>query len=219
MTELTDQAAVDARRARRDLWNERHAGADPIESFEPNPALVAAAALLESGRALDLGCGDGRNAVWLARNGWEVSAVDFSEVAIERGRALASAAAVCVDWHVCDILEFPFEKQAYDLVTLFFIHVPPLERREILDRASSAVAPGGTLLVVGHDRSNLTDGVGGPRDATVLFTTDEITLELPDLVTEHADAVRRAGSPAPAPIDAVVRASRPTQQRPSTEID
>lgn len=216
MTEGPDGAA---RRARRDLWNERHAGTDPIESFEPNPALVSAATLLERGRALDLGCGDGSNAVWLARHGWNVTAVDFSEVAIERGRALAEAAGVTVAWHVCDMLEFQLEKQAYDLVTLFFIHVPPAERREILERASSAVAPGGTMLVVGHDRSNLADGVGGPRDPEVLFTADEIALELPDLVTEHAEAVRRAGSLAPAPIDAIVRASRPIHENPSTEID
>ncbi len=216
---MTERPDAGARRARRDLWNERHAGTDPIESFEPNPALVSTASLLDRGRALDLGCGDGSNAVWLARHGWRVTAVDFSEVAIARGRAAAEAAGVSVDWHVCDMLDVELEQHAYDLVTLLFIHVPPAERREILDRASSAVAPGGTLLVVGHDRSNLADGVGGPRDPAVLFTPDEIALELPDLVTEHAEVVRRAGSPAPAPIDAVVRASRPIPSSSSTTSD
>ena len=216
---MTKQADATARRARRDLWNERHASVEPIESYEPNPALVSTAALLEGGRALDLGCGDGRNAVWLARQGWDVTAVDFSEVAIERGRALAASAGVEVAWHVRDMHEFGLEPYAYDLVTLFFIHVAPDERREILQRASLAVAPGGTLLVVGHDRSNLTDGVGGPRDPEVLFTAPEIARDLSGLVTQQAEAVRRPGSPSPAPIDAIVRAFRPISRYLSTPTD
>lgn len=206
---MSKRMDVSERRAGRDAWDARHAAAGPIESDEPNPALVSVATLLDGRRALDLGCGDGRNAVWLARHGWDVTAVDFSEVGVAHGRALAAAAGVEIAWHVRDLLEVQLEQQAYDLVTLLFIHVPPAERRQILERAASAVAPGGTLLVVGHDRSNLTDGTGGPRDPEVLFTADEIALELPGLVTEQAAVVRRPGAAAPAPIDAVVRASRP----------
>ncbi len=161
------------------------------------------------GTALDLGAGDGRNAVWLAEHGWRVTAVDFSPVAVDRGRALAATAGVEVEWRVADLLGWTPAPEAFDLVVLLFIHLPPDERHLVYARAAAAVARGGTLLVVGHDRSNLTDGVGGPRDPDVLFSSDEIVRDLPaGFVVERSGTVRRAASSAPAPLDAVVRAVR-----------
>jgi SAM-dependent methyltransferase len=150
--------------SRRALWDERHAARDPIESFEPDPTLVDEIGSLRPGRALDLGAGDGRNAIWLASQGWHVTAVDFSQVALDRGRALATARGVRVEWQLADLLEWSPGASRFDLVTLFFIHLPPDERRDVYARAAAAVAPGGTLLIVGHDRTNLADGVGGPQD-------------------------------------------------------
>lgn len=161
------------------------------------------------GMALDLGAGDGRNAVWLAEHGWRVTAVDFSAVAVDRGRALATTAGVEVEWRLADLLEWTPAAEAFDLVALLFIHLPPDERHLVYARAAAAVRRGGTLLVVGHDRSNLTDGVGGPRDPDVLLSPDEIVHDLPaGFVVGRAGTVRRVASTEPAPLDAVVRAVR-----------
>jgi len=201
-----DTHAADDRRAR---WDERHAARDPIESHEPDPTLVEACAQLAPGRALDLGSGDGRNAIWLAGRGWRVTAVDFSSVALERARARAEAAGVAVDWRQEDLLAWQPEAEAFDLVTLVFIHLPGDERRAVYAGAAAAVAPGGTLLVVAHDRSNIEHGVGGPQDPDVLVTPAEIVADLPaGYEVERAETVRRGSDPGPVPIDAVVRARR-----------
>ncbi len=183
---------------------------DPIESADADPTLVEDVAAMTPGVALDIGAGDGRNAIWLAQHGWRVTAVDFSTVALDRGQARAATAGVDVEWRLADLLEWAPPVGTFDLVALFFIHLPSDERHLVYARAVAAVARGGTFLVVGHDRSNLTDGVGGPRDPDVLFTPDEIVSDLPaGFVVERALTVRRAISTEPAPLDAVVRAVRP----------
>jgi len=194
--------------SRRALWDERHAARQPIESFEPDPTLVDEIGSLRPGRALDLGAGDGRNAIWLAIQGWQVTAVDFSQVALDRGRALATASGVRVEWQLADLLEWSPGASRFDLVTLFFIHLPPDERRDVYARAAVAVAPGGTLLIVGHDRTNLVDGVGGPQDPTVLFTPGEIAADLAGFRVDRADVARRRVLDGDGPIDAIVRAVR-----------
>jgi SAM-dependent methyltransferase len=109
--------------SRRARWDERHAAQDPIESAEPDPTLIDEIGSLSPRRALDLGAGDGRNAVWLASRGWDVTAVDFSQVALDRGRARAAASGVHVEWELADFLEWTPGGRSYDLVTLFFIHL------------------------------------------------------------------------------------------------
>jgi len=199
--------------SRRALWDERHAAREPIESFEPDPTLADEIGSLRSGRALDLGAGDGRNAVWLASKGWQVTAVDFSPVALDRGRALATARGVLVEWQLADLLEWSPGAGRYDLVTLFFIHLPPDERRDVYARAAVAVAPGGTLLIVAHDRTNLADGVGGPQDPAVLFTPGEVAADLAGFRVDRADVVRRRAPDGRGPIDAIVRAVRVAENR------
>jgi SAM-dependent methyltransferase len=204
-----DGEPVERRPSRQELWDERHASRDPIEARDADPTLIEEIGKLAPGTALDLGAGDGRNAVWLAAHGWRVTAVDFSRVALDRGRAFASSAGVEVEWLLADLLEWSPPTEAFDLVALFFIHLPPRERRPVYARAAAAVASGGTLLVVAHDRSNLVDGVGGPQDPTVLFTPDEIAGELPDDFTVvRAEVARRAAPTGPGPLDAIVRAVR-----------
>jgi len=195
---------------RRQLWDERHAAHDPIESREPDPSLAAVAGGLAPGRAIDLAAGDGRNAIWLAANGWEATAVDFSTVALDRARASAERAGVRVTWVNADLLEWRPEPRSYDLVALMFLHLPAHERRAVYAAAAEAVAPGGRLLVVGHDLTNLTDGAGGPQDPGVLFTPDGIAAELEGLVVERAEVVRRNVGEGRVALDAVVVAARPT---------
>jgi 2-polyprenyl-3-methyl-5-hydroxy-6-metoxy-1,4-benzoquinol methylase len=194
---------------RRALWDERHATHEPIESAAPDPTLAEVAAALPGGRALDLAAGDGRNAIWLAAHGWTVTAVDFSAVALERAGRTAAAAAVEVEWVNADLLEWSAEPASFDLVALMFLHLPAEERRPIYAAAARAVAPGGRLLVVAHDRANLTEGVGGPQDPAVLFTASEVAAELDGLTVERTDTVARdVGGERPA-LDAVLVAVRP----------
>jgi 2-polyprenyl-3-methyl-5-hydroxy-6-metoxy-1,4-benzoquinol methylase len=94
-----------SRPSRREHWDERHSAEAPIESREPDPTLIKEIEGMGPGRALDLGSGDGRNAVWLASHGWQVTALDFSLVALKRGRTLATARGVDVDWELADLLD------------------------------------------------------------------------------------------------------------------
>jgi SAM-dependent methyltransferase len=194
--------------SRREMWDERHAGREPIESPEPDPSLARIAGEQTPGRALDLAAGDGRNAIWLAAHGWDVTAVDFSAVALERARASAATAGVTVDWVNADLLEWRPAPRSFDLVAIMFLHLPRDERRPVYAAAAEAVAPGGLLLVVGHDLANLTEGAGGPQDPEVLFTPPEIAADLAGFTVETAETVTRDLGDGRRAIDAVVLARR-----------
>lgn len=199
----------DAARTRRQMWDERHGARVPIESAAPDPSLAAAADGLVPGRALDLAAGDGRNAIWLAGRGWDVTAIDFSTVALDRARASADAAGVAIEWVNADLLEWRPEPRSFDLVAVMFLHLPRHERRAVLANAADAVAPGGRLVIVGHDRSNLIGGAGGPQDPDVLFTPEEIAGDLADLAIERAAVVARDVGDGRRALDAVVIGVRP----------
>ena len=191
-------------------WDRRYSAAENLWSAKPNRFLVAEVGELPPGRALDLACGEGQNAIWLAGLGWDVVGVDFSEVAIAKARARAERDAAVVEFGVGDLLEYESEQGAYDLVLLLYLHLPPSERRLVLERASAALAPDGTLLLIGHDLTNMTDGVGGPSDATIHVTPDQVAGELPGLEIQKAERVYRdVRDEDRAAIDALVRARRP----------
>jgi SAM-dependent methyltransferase len=137
-----------------EFWEARYADSDRIWSGKVNQALADIAAELEPGRALDLGCGEGGDAVWLAQRGWGVTGVDLSATAVARGRAAAAAAGLSpdrIELVAADLATWTSDN-AYDLVTASFLHSWPvlIPREEILRRATSFVAPGGYLLVVAH---------------------------------------------------------------------
>ncbi len=193
----------------REDWNLRYAGRDL--RAEPNQFLVDEAQDLAPGRALDLACGEGRNAVWLAQRGWQVTAVDFSEVGLSRARDLAAGRHVEVDWIPADLHDYEPEG-FFDLVLVLYVHLPAEERHPLWRKAAAALAPGGTLLIVGHDRTNLTDGYGGPRNPAVLYSPDDVTGVLSGLAIVRAERVRRAVSSEEGDfeaIDTMVRAMRP----------
>jgi SAM-dependent methyltransferase len=198
----------------REDWNRRYAGRELLWSGEPNRFLVAEAAALAPGRALDLACGEGRNSVWLAERGWRVTGVDFSDVALAKARRLAAARDVEVDWIASDVLEYVPEPQAFELVILFYLQLAASERRAVVASAARAVAPGGTLLVVAHDRANLEHGHGGPQDAAVLYAADDVVRDLDGagLLVERAERVERPVETAEGDriaLDSLVRAARP----------
>ena len=173
-----------------DRWNERYENTDLLWSAEPNRFLPPEVEGLTPGRALDLACGEGRNAIWLAEQGWDVTAVDFSDVAVERGRRIAADRGVAVDFAVADVVGFE-PAGAYDLVIVFYLQLPEDERAQVLAAAAGALAPGGTLLFVGHDRDNLTNGHGGPQDPAVLPVASEVAAELGGLDVERGGVVQR----------------------------
>ena len=196
---------------RREDWDKRYAAVENLWAAKPNRFLVAEVADLQPGRALDLACGEGQNAIWLASLGWEVTGVDYSEVAISKARARAQREGVRVDFRCDDLVAYEPEPGAFDLVLILYLHIPADERPGILERAASALAPGGTFVLLGHDTTNLTEGVGGPSDPTILFTPDEIAAELSGLEIVKAERVFRdvTGEERDA-IDALVRARRPS---------
>jgi 2-polyprenyl-3-methyl-5-hydroxy-6-metoxy-1,4-benzoquinol methylase len=194
----------------REDWDKRYAAVENLWARRPNRFLVAEASELPPGRALDLACGEGQNAIWLATLGWEVTGVDYSEVAIEKARSRAVRDGVAVDFVCGDLLEYEPAQGAFDLVLLLYFHIPSSERRLVLARAADGLAPGGTFVLVGHDLTNATEGVGGPSDPDLLVTPDEIAAELPGLEIEKAARVLRDvdGEERDA-IDALVRARKP----------
>ena len=197
----------------KDGWDRRYAGSELIWTAEANRFLAAEAADLPAGRALDVACGEGRNAVWLAARGWDVTAVDFSQVGLDKGALLADQGGVSVRWLQADVVDWVPPPGAFDLVAILYLHLEKAATRDVLRRAAAAVAPGGTLLVVGHDPSNIEHGHGGPQNPAILMAPDEIADALGDLEVERAERVLR---PVPAAgddidaIDALVRASRPS---------
>ncbi|MFI6595806.1 SAM-dependent methyltransferase [Nonomuraea sp. NPDC050536] len=135
-----------------EFWDTKYSERDQYWSGEPNASLVREVSGLAPGRALDLGCGEGGDAIWLAVRGWRVTAVDISQVALERAARHAAEAGVAglIDWQRHDLGD-SFPAGDFDLVTAAFLHSPTeLPRERILRRAAEAVAPGGILLIVGH---------------------------------------------------------------------
>lgn len=133
-------------------WEAHYGATERVWSGRPNQTLVDVASGWSAGRALDLGCGEGGDAIWLAGNGWRVTGVDVSSVAVERARAAATGAGVGdrTDWIVADLATWAGE-DAYELVTASFFHSPvESDRSGALRRAAALVAPGGRLLIISH---------------------------------------------------------------------
>lgn len=145
-----DQQAAHGEQA----WDERYREKPEVWSGNPNAVLVAEAADLRPGTALDAGAGEGGDAFWLAARGWTVTAADVSSVAIERAAKRASERGLDIRWLHANLVEAPVSG-TYDLVTAHFLHVPKSEQQTLFRNLAAAVAPGGTLLVVGHDFSDM----------------------------------------------------------------
>jgi len=199
---------VDAR-----AWDERYEERELVWSAEPNVFVAREVAGLPPGRALDLAAGEGRNAIWLAEQGYDVEAVEFSPVAIDKGRAIAARRGVRVRWTLADLTDTPALVPAV-LVVLAYLQLPREQLASIHRWAAGLVAPGGTLLVVAHARANLERGVGGPPDPALCPTVDEVLADLDGsglLVQASAEVDREVVTdqgPRVA-VDVLVRAHRP----------
>ncbi len=164
-----DSKRWNARYAEKEWEPEREANLFLVREFESRAA---------GGRALDLACGEGRNAVWLASRGWRVTGVDFSTVALARARKLAARRGVPVDWIRADATRFAPRPDSFPLVAILYLQLPGADRRRVLERAAAATAAGGELFMVGHALRNLTEGAGGPQDPAVLWTEEAIRTEV-----------------------------------------
>lgn len=195
------------RRFDADFWNVRYRGSGRVWSDRPNPHLLSEVAALTAGRAADLGCGEGSDAIWLARTGWRVDAVDFSSVALERVTASAAQAGAEIAGRIttveADLAEWTPPSDRYDLVCAQFLHIPADLRASMIRRVAAAVRPGGSLLLIGHDRSDLTTDVSRPGRRELYFTgADMFSLVDPHEWSMQTDqvvareGVDRDGSPA-----------------------
>jgi SAM-dependent methyltransferase len=162
-------------------WDERYAAVGRRFSIHPDTAMVELVTPLPPGQALDLGAGEGRNSLWLARHGWTVTAVDGSSVALDRMRAAADAEGLSVSPVQADIGDFLRRGDTFDLVVIANIHPSPEERVVLLRAAVGAVRPGGHLFLVGHHVDSL--GRVGPLDAARLYTEEALGGALPGLRT------------------------------------
>ena len=164
-------------------WDERYAASELVWSAEPNRFVAEVCADLAPGRALDLAAGEGRNAIWLAQRGWDVTATDFSAVGLDKGRRLAqqltghAGIADRIAWVVADATTTDWADD-HDLVVVAYLQLVESERREAVLRGFAALQSGGRFVWVAHDSSNLTEGTGGPQDPSVLMTADDVLIDL-----------------------------------------
>jgi SAM-dependent methyltransferase len=172
-------------------WDRRYQTSELLWTAQPNRFVVAELSDLVPGRALDVATGEGRNAVWLAERGWRVTAVDFSDAGLAKARRLAGDRGVAVDWVNADVRTYIPDSGRYDLVLLAYLHLLPAELAAVLHHGVDALASNGTLLVIGHDLTNLTEGVGGPKDSTVLYTAESVVAELNGMRIRRAERVHR----------------------------
>jgi SAM-dependent methyltransferase len=161
-------------------FEEMYRATDALWSGRPNVQLVREATDLPAGTALDVGCGEGADAIWLAARGWRVTAIDFAETALQRGAAAAAAAGVAdrIDWLRADVTGWVPDPGTFDLVSAQYMHLPPGERRVLFAALAAAVRPGGTLLVVGHDLAGHEAGEHRHAAPDRFFTAEEVAAAL-----------------------------------------
>jgi len=192
-------------------WDQRYSTAELIWTAEANHFVAAETGHLPPGRALDLAAGEGRNAIWLAQHGWRATAVDFSEVALDKGRRLAESLDVAdrVTWVCADVVAWTPPPDSVDLVVIAYLHLPADKLRMAISNAVGGLAAGGAIVVVGHDLRNLEGGTGGPQDPAVLYTPRTIAtiVEAAGLTATKAVTVERRTANGVA-LDTLVTATR-----------
>jgi 2-polyprenyl-3-methyl-5-hydroxy-6-metoxy-1,4-benzoquinol methylase len=191
-------------------WEERYSSAPTLWSGRVNPTLATEVADLPPGRALDVGCGEGADTLWLASRGWQVTGLDWSQIALDRGAVHAADAGLThrVAWLRADIADWQPPAAAFDLVTAHFLHPEAALRHELVPRLATAVAPGGTLLWVGHTRDEERAAAwGGDRFATAAEVVADLDPQEWDVLIA-APRSRPAGEHGHHDADEVVRARR-----------
>ncbi|RFS84371.1 class I SAM-dependent methyltransferase [Actinomadura spongiicola] len=199
------------------FWEERYSGRARVFSGAPNAVLVTEITDLPPGQALDVGCGEGADALWLARHGWQVTAVDISLTALRRAAATAGDVAGRVAWARADLTVTPPPSAAFDLVSVQYFPLAHQPGHTALRGLLGAVAPGGTLLVVGHDLAGLPPRDDNGVDYGDYYQPGDIAELLDQNWTVLINETRRRTTPAPAGThhthDTILRARRPPTGR------
>lgn len=198
----------------KEFWDYRYGSQPAIWSGNPNVNLVAEASELTPGTALEVGSGEGADAIWLAQRGWQVTGTDISTVALERAATHAEQAGVSgIEWLQADLMQPWDPPQTYDLISAQYMHLPTAQRTALFRTLADAVAPNGTLLIVGHHPSDMETLMKRPNVPDLFFTGDDIAALLDPAEWE---VVSNAAAPRPAHVhdeditihDAVFRARR-----------
>ena len=195
----------------RAYWEDRYGAPGFTWSGRPNAVLVTEISGLVPGRAIDIGSGEGGDAIWLALQGWTVTGVDISQNALDKASARASWAGVEIEWEQHDLSEWMPRPQSFDLVTSHFMHLPAALRTPLYRSLAAAVAPGGTLLIVGHDASAME---GHDHRVELMFSADDVLADIAGegLRVDVADSRSRSHTAPDGTVtpmrDVVVRAQR-----------
>ena len=191
---------ADLQRFSREFWDRRYDSHQHVWSGRPNAQLVAHAADLTPGRALDVGCGEGADVLWLARHGWTVTGADVSPGALRKATDHVAATAPelsgRVQWRELDLFGEVYEPLGgFDLVSSQYLHMPASVRGRALERLCDAVAPGGRLLLVSHHPSDLDIPGLRPNEPEMFYTPEQIAAMLDDAAWDvvAAEAPRREG--------------------------
>jgi SAM-dependent methyltransferase len=175
-------------------WDRRYRESELVWSAEPNRFVAEICADLPVGRALDVACGEGRNAIWLAGLGWQVTGVDFSSAALDKARQIAQRHDADIEWVHADARRIDrIGPGTFDLVVLCYLQVDDAELLDVLQAGASLLTAGGKLVVIAHALENLSSGVGGPQDPSVLPTPERVAqiLQAEGLDIDRAGTVLR----------------------------
>ncbi|MCU1528542.1 MAG: methyltransferase type 12 [Frondihabitans sp.] len=210
---MTNDPSHDEHPFDRTYWEDRYGAPGLAWSGNPNPVLVTEATSLTPGRALDVGSGEGGDALWLATRGWQVTGIDIAVNALDKARARVESvdrsAAARIDWQQHDLTAWAPDPESFDLVSSQFMHLPEPARGTLFRALAAAVAPGGTLLIVGHDVS-VADGAHPAHFLSLMFDVDDVVAAIDGegLRVDVAEVRARAAGGGEALRDVVVRATR-----------
>jgi SAM-dependent methyltransferase len=173
------------------MWNQRYAVEEYIYGTQPNDFLASVVDRLPIGRVLCLAEGEGRNAVFLAEQGFDVVAVDSASVGLDKARHLAGQHGVHIDTVVADLADYAIVPEAWDAIVAIFCHLPPPLRREVHARAVAGLRPGGAFVLEAYTPTQLQHGTGGPPVVELMMTLAALRDELTGLRLEHAVEIER----------------------------
>ncbi len=172
-------------------WNDRYAGSSYFYGTEPNDYLVHSTTQLPLGTALCLADGEGRNAVWLARQGWVTSSVDFSVHGVDKARQLADKYGVSLDAQVDDLETYEITQNTFDLIVSIFAHTSLDIRKRIHRQVVDALKPGGVFILEAYTPAQIPNNTGGPKDPSSMPTAEQLRDELNGLTFEHIQELDR----------------------------
>lgn len=175
----------------RDFWNEKYANTDYAYGTEPNEFLASAVAKLKRGETLSLAEGEGRNAVWLAQQGFTVSSIEQSEKGVAKTLRLALQRGVIVMAERGELETFNIQPNSWDLVVSIYAHTPQELRRKLHRQVVAGLKPGGAFILEAYTPAQIPNNTGGPKDASLMPTAELLRSELHGLVFDHLEEIER----------------------------